>query len=891
MDRRFYVRDWLLVVCLIATSVLMGYAQMPDSYYLPQTVQYDASVPTPKQFLGYQVGEWHVSHDQLVGYMRKLDEVSDRITIAEYGRTYENRPLLLLTVTSPANHARIDQLKSDHVALTDPGRSANLNLQTMPVVTWMGYSVHGNEPSGTNAALLAAYYLAAAQGPSIDSLLNEAIVLLDPCINPDGSNRFSSWVNTHRSQHVVTDPNSREFSEAWPGGRSNHYWFDLNRDYLYQQHPESKGRMAKYHEWKPNLLTDHHEMGTNSTFFFQPGVPSRVNPNTPKRNIELTNQFGAFQAAGMDKIGSYYYTQENYDDFYYGKGSTYPDVNGAVGILFEQGSSRGHAQESVNGIVTFPFTIRNQFTATLSTLRAATAMRMDLLNFQRDFYRGTLDRDAPVRDMPVRDAPTGPDRRTARSDREPLNNRSAGAVPAIKAYIFGESNDRARVWEMVNILRQNQIAVYQLSRDETVDGRRFTTGRSYVVPTNQPQSRLIRGIFEKRTTFADSLFYDISAWSMPHCFNVPYSESKVPVALGAKVETNEFPKGRVVGSSAYAYVFAWDSYFAPRAANELLQKGYRLKTASQPFTITIDAKPRTFDYGAVQIRANGQDAAQLAALLQTLATRDGVDFYAVGSGMTSDGIDLGSDGFRPMRQPKPLMLVGTGVNSLDAGEIWHLLDTRVNTPLTMVEQSALNRISLDKYNTLIMVSGTYTNLADEKIKQWVRNGGVLVAMTDALTWTIEKGLTVAKLKKIPADTTGTKPYAQADEFAGSRVIGGAIFQTRADLTHPLLYGYQNDLLSVFKDNTIFLEKSKDPFSTPLMYTTRPLVSGYVAGPNERFLRDTPAIVVNNYGAGKVIAMTDNPNFRAFWYGTNKLFLNALFFGHQINTAGRGSGDE
>ncbi len=845
---------YLPLLCLLVS--LTAFAQVPDSYYLPQTVRYNAAIPTPKQFLGYQVGEWHVSHDQLVSYMHRLDELSDRITLTEYGRTYERRPLLLLTITNQANQAQIDKLKADHVALTDPTRSGSLNPATMPAVAWLGASVHGNEPSGMNSMLLTAYYLAAAEGPAIDSLLSETIILLDPSINPDGGNRFASWVNTHRSQNLVTDPNNREFSEAWPGGRSNHYWFDLNRDYLYAQHPESQGRMVKFHEWKPNLYIDHHEMGSNSSFFFQPGEPQRVHPITPKRNIELTTRFGQFQAEGMDKIGSAYFTQENYDDFYYGKGSTYPDVNGAVGILFEQGSSRGHAQESVNGILTFPFTIRNQFTAALSTLRAARAMRVDLLTHQRDFYR------------------------------------EANADP-VKAYVFGETNDRARLWEMLNILNRNQISTYELTRDEIIGGRTFRKGSSYVVPLSQPQHRLIRGLFETRTTFADSLFYDISAWSMPHCFNVPVAEAATPVAIGAKLTTNDFPKGRVIGAglAVAGYVFAWDSYFAPRTAAELMRKGYRLKTATQPFTATVAGQPVRFDYGTIQIVATGQDVSQLPALLQTLAERDGVDFYALSTGLTPDGMDLGSDSFKPMRAPKALMVVGTGVTSTDAGEVWHLLDTRINLPVTMADAATLNRVSLDKYNALILVDGDYNNLPEDKIRRWVQGGGTLIAMGSSIRWASEKGLSIARLKRTPTDTTRQIPYAKVEQVRRAQLIVGAIFQTRADLTHPLLYGYKTDRLSVFKDNTVFLEKVKDPFASPLVYTAKPLISGFVSAPNERLIHDSPAIVTNGLGAGRVISLVDNPNFRAFWYGTNKLFLNALFFGNQISTAGQGGSGE
>ncbi len=829
-------------------------AQVPLSYYLPTDVSYNPQIPTPQQFLGYQVGEWHVTNDQEVAYMRKLAEVSDRIEIEEYGRTHENRPLVLLTISSPQNIQNRESLKAQHRQLTDPVRSAPLDTKAMPAVLWMGYTVHGNEPSGNNAALLTAYHLAAAQGPGIDSLLAETIILLDPTINPDGSNRFASWVNTHRSQHLVSDPLSREFNEPWPGGRTNHYWFDLNRDYLYQQHPESVARMRKFHEWKPNVLTDHHEMGTGATFFFQPGILSRVHPITPKRNVELTAKIGDFHAAALDKIGSLYYTQESFDDFYYGKGSTYPDVNGCIGILFEQASSRGHAQDSPNGVVTFPFTIRNQFTVSLSTMKAVRAMRAELLEFQRSFYRET-------------------------------------STDPVKAYVFGGSPDKARTWEALNILRRNDVDVYRLASDATVDGKGFKKADAYVVPLSQPQHRLIRGMFEKRTSFEDSLFYDISAWSMPLCFNLPYAESRAAVGLGEKLTDNAFPKGRVVGKSSVAYVFEWDSYFAPRTAYELQRRGYRLKVATEPFTAVLaDGSQRQFGYGTVEISAGINTASNLETVLQQLADADGTDFYALKTGLTPAGIDLGSSQFANLRQPRPLLLAGPGIESTDAGEIWHLLDTRVAVPLPMTDIATVNNAAIDKYNVLILPAGNYGQLNDDKLRRWVQAGGTLVALGSALNWVSEKGLTAAKIKRIPADTTGSKPYALSERYRGAQQIGGAIFQATLDVTHPLGYGYREASLPVFRDNTVFLEKLKDPYAAPLQYTERPLLSGYISTRNERLLRSTPAAVVTRVGAGNVIGFTDNPNFRAFWYGTNKLFLNALFFGNLINPNRAGGGD-
>ena len=320
-------------------------AQTQLDYYLPNNQNYNPNIPTPTEVLGYEVGKWHVSHDKLSEYMRTLAAASDRIQIENRGKTYEDRPLFLLTITSENNHKKLDQIKIDHIALTEP-EGENLDTSTMPAVVYQGFSIHGNEPSGANAGLLVAYHLAASQSDQVAELLENTVILFDPSFNPDGLQRFSQWANTHKAQNITPDSNDREYTEAWPRGRTNHYWFDMNRDWLPVQLNESKARIASFIDWLPNVLTDHHEMGTNETFFFQPGIQSRVNPLTPKKNQELTMAIGKFHEKALNKIGSLYYTEEDYDDFYYGKGSTYPDVNGSIGILFEQASSRGHAQET-----------------------------------------------------------------------------------------------------------------------------------------------------------------------------------------------------------------------------------------------------------------------------------------------------------------------------------------------------------------------------------------------------------------------------------------------------------------------------------------------------------------------------------------------------------------
>lgn len=850
-----------LLIFILCIGV-QTHAQETLDYFLPDGVSYNSNIPTPKSVLGAEVGEWHVRHDQLVNYMYAVAEASDRVTISEYARSYENRPLLMLTVTSPKNHRNIEKLKKEHVQLTDPSSSGNLDISKMPAVITLSHSVHGNEPSGSNASLVTLYHLAAAQGSEIEKILDNTIILIDPSINPDGLSRFAQWANQHKSVNkLVTDPNSREFNEVWPGGRTNHYWFDLNRDWLLVQHPESKGRVAKFHEWKPNVLTDHHEMGTNSTFFFQPGIPSRTHPLTPENNQRLTASIAEYHAEELDKIQSLYYSQESFDDYYYGKGSTYPDVNGSVGILFEQASSRGHAQESVHGVLKFPFTIRNQFTAALSTIKATQAIREELLAHQRDFYKEKAE---------------------------------AARAASIKAYVFGEEADQARTFHLAEMLNRHQIKVYELKKNVSTNNHDFKSGKAFVVPTNQQQYQLITAIFERRTEFVDSLFYDVSAWTMPYAFNLPFAELSSrnfnSDLQGDLFNGEQKNIGQVIGGrSNYAYVFEWDEYYAPKAMYKLLSNGIKAKVASLPFTSVTSQGTKDFDYGTIMIPMGVQtDQIKTHQLIQEVAKENGLKIYAVSTGLTPKGIDLGSNNFQDLQTPKVAMIGGSGTNSSEVGEAWHLLDQRYHMPLSIVQQSDLRGSELDRYNVLIISGYNYGDLSKstiDEIKRWIRNGGTLLAYKYGLNWAKQQGLANIEFVKNDGgndDSTSSRPYVKQRMDSGAGVIGGAIFNTKIDLTHPLGYGFNNENLTVFRNSTQFLQKGKNPYSNPVVYTDKPLASGYISDKNLELLSNSAAVVISRYGRGKVITMTDNPNFRAFWYGTNKLFANAIFFGHTIN---------
>ena len=836
MKKLFTIFSFLFTVLLFAQN------DISLSYYLPDNVSYSEEIPTPQEVLGFVPGKWHVSHDRLVTYMKALAAASPRITIENRGTTFEDRPLLLLTITSPSNHQKIKEIQQNHLALVENG-SESIDIENLPSVVYQGFSIHGNEPSGSNAALVVAYYLAAAQGPEIDELLNNVVILFDPSFNPDGLQRFAYWANTNKSKNISTDPQDREYSEIWPGGRTNHYWFDMNRDWLPVQLPESKARIKTFHQWYPNILTDHHEMGSNSSFFFQPGIQSRTHPLTPKMNQSLTKEIAKFHAKALDKIGSFYYTEENFDDFYYGKGSTFPDINGGIGILFEQGSSRGHAQETDNGILTFPFTIRNQFTAALSTLEAALNMRKELLNYKREFYQ------------------------------------KSNAVRSSESYIFGNEKDAASAFHLAEILKRHQIKIYELDKNTNIDNKTFKREYSYVVPKGQRQNKLIEAIFEKRTTFQDSLFYDISAWTFPLAFNLDYAITNTNIK-GNEITNLTQRKPETVVKSDYAYLMEWHEYYTPKALYQILNKGLRAKVAMNTFSLN----GANYDYGTIMIPVQNQklESQELHKFISLLSQENAVPIYGVNTGLT-EGIDLGSNQFRALELPKIALFTGSGITPYDAGEIWHLMDQRYDIPITKMTTDDFSRTDLSTYTHIILPNAWGNALQKSqvnKIKDWIRAGGTLIGYRNISRFLNDNELMKLDFKKSENKAKNIS-FEEQQDFRGAQVIGGAIFEAKIDRSHPINFGYKNDKIALFRNTTYFIEPDEQSYNNPIQYTKNPLLSGYISKQNLDSLSGTVPFRHQGLGRGNVIVFTDNTNFRAFWYGTNKLLMNAIFFSDEM----------
>ncbi|MDG1681732.1 MAG: M14 family metallopeptidase [Flavobacteriaceae bacterium] len=838
------MKNIIYLYILSFTLISFGQENISLDYYFSQqdisTLNKD--IPSPESVIGHPVGKWHISHDKLVEYMRKLASTSERITIEERGKTFEDRPLILLTITSKKNQQNINQIQKNHIDQTNGILTPKIDT---PLVVYQGFSIHGNEPSGSNSALLLAYYLAASNDDFVNKLLSNTIILLDPSFNPDGLQRFAYWANTNKNINLNPDSNDREYNEVWPGARTNHYWFDMNRDWLPVQLPESRARINTFHKWLPNILTDHHEMGTNSTFFFQPGVPSRTHPLTSKLNQDITRKISKYHVKALDEIGSLYYSEERFDDFYYGKGSTFPDINGGIGILFEQASSRGHIQNSDNGILTFPFTIKNQLTAGLSTLDAALNMRNEILDYQYNFYK---------------------------KSREEAGKQKKSAI------IFGDEKDAAKTYHLAEILKRHKIKFHHIRNNFSKDKINYKKNYSFVVPKDQKNFKLINAMFEKRTTFQDSLFYDVSAWTFPLAFNLDYNMDISMDIAGKEVTELNKPLGIVKSKSNYAYLMSWNEYYSPSVLNEILDNNIIAKVALKEFKLN----DKKYDYGTILIPVKNQNISSnsLFEMLNSLAVENNLIIDGVDTGL-ADGIDLGSTEFKTINKQKVAVLVGEGINSYDAGEIWHLFDVRYGITITKLDVKSISKADLSKYSSIIMPSSYgLSDINTAKIIKWTEQGGNLIAFKNSLNWISKNKLLDLKFKTKKIQTKNIS-FAQKENHFGAQVIGGAIFEAKLDLSHPINFGYKNKNISLFRNTTIFMDQDNISYNNPIIYSENPLLSGYISKENLEIIKSTVPFKTGAYKKGQVTCFSDNTNFRAFWYGTNKLLMNAIYFSEQF----------
>jgi hypothetical protein len=817
-----------IIACLLWVSLTL--CAKPIEYFLPQGEMFDASIPSPEAVLGQQLGQKHLRHDQIIRYLSILASSRPEAKLIDYGNTNEGRRLVLLAISSANNINNLDTVKSDDSILK----------------IWNGFSVHGNESSGSNASVLFAWYLLATNNQSIKNTLQNTVVLIDPSINPDGLARFTTYVNNNRSLSTVTDPNDISHVEQWPSGRTNHYWFDLNRDWLLLTQTESKARIKLFHEWQPHVLTDHHEMGAAATFFFQPGVPSRKNPLISKQNIDLTNKLAQFHAKALDQAGQLYYKEESFDDFYPGKGSTYPDLQGSVGILFEQSRANGGVMDTKNGQRSLATGINNQFLTALSTLNGAKEHREELIEYKNNFFK---------------------------------NATSTVAKMSTKGYLLDTSQNNLKTEKLTAFLDMHQIKYSVLTADKSIKGQSFKKDQAIYISLNQPQTTLIQSLFNTDTSFADNTFYDVSAWHLGMAWGLPWA------AVTSSVNSTQKPIDSKPKNSyqknAIAYLFDWNSGNAPAALYYLSNQFDDVLLTSKP--LHIDGAHVGAGSFILPVDSNTNHDI-LFSVLSTISDAFKVKWYPVTTALAETGVDLGSPSIEKFQKTKVMMVVGSGIDAYQAGSIWHLFDTQVYFPLTKVRTSQLSHIDFNEYTHIILPNGSYQRYFDDKLSHklhnWVKAGGHLIAMQAAANWienTIqksEKDENQAKDKE--EEKVVRKNYADYNKDAAEKVLGGAIVAADADLTHPLAFGTHINNQHVLMKGKSLLKPSEQPYNTPLQATEEVRAAGFVSDYWQEKLSKAPLVIADKTGKGTIIKFGFNPNFRAFWYGTQRWIINAVF---------------
>lgn len=830
-------------ICAVGISLALAAQAAKVESYIPQH-DYASNIIKPEQLLGFGLGERHVRHDQLVRYMELVAEQSERVLLTDIGFTQEMRRQILVTITHPDNQQRLPQL----LAKKDKGSDKN-----DPLVVWLGYSVHGDEITGSNASLAIAYYLAASQDDEVQQLLKDTIIVLEPSLNPDGMDRFTTWVNTHRGSTPNPDPNHIEHHQDWRTGRTNHFGFDMNRDWLLLSQQETQNRMRYYHQYQPHVLGDYHEMGANSTYFFQPGIPTRTHPLTPKRNTELTQLIATFHAAALNKEDRLYYSQESFDDFYYGKGSTYPDINGGIGILFEQASSRGLQQDSINGLLTFEYGIKNHVLTSISTIEGAWQNQDQFKAYRGKFYRDAL---------------------------------KAAQDAKFSGYLISEADDAQRLHYFLDKLQQHQIEVYPLTKDFKQGDQVFAKESSFYVPLAQKQYRVIEALFGQGTNFQDNTFYDVSGWTMPLAMDLNFHKVKRSRGLSLAKQTWQAKPAKlsVISDKAYAYAFEWHHLMAPKLMNQLLASGMKARVATKTFSSTIDGKTKAFKAGTIIVPAELQSGSEWRQLLNQYSQQLAIEVFSLDTGLTIKGIDLGSRSMVPIDPVKVLLVGGKGSSQYEVADILFYLDDMMGIPITVVEQARLSRIDFNDYTHVLMVDGGYSALSKgvvSKLKTWVRSGGVIFGQKRASRWLAKNEILKAEFVSKEQldelfDTQGLT-YQDKEKLSARKRIAGAIFESTLDTSHPLAYGFGDSQLPLFRNSTVILQQMKAPFVSVATYSETPLMSGYSDRNLVNKIANNPAVIAHNVGGGRVIATTDVLSFRGYWIGSARLLSNTLFF--------------
>jgi hypothetical protein len=804
-----------------------------------QTLTIAQNIQSPSNFLGYEIGTQFSRHHQVVDYFKSVAAtLPNQVKLEQYGKTNERRPLYLAYVSSEENIKNLETIRENN--LKNTGLLKGSASSTDVAIVWLSYNVHGNEASSTEASMLTLYKLLTER----EDLLKNTVVIIDPCINPDGRDRYVNWYNETASQPYDIDRKASEHNEPWPGGRPNHYLFDLNRDWAWATQVESASRLQVYNKWMPHIHVDFHEQGINEPYYFAPAAePFHEIISDWQRDFQT--EIGKNHAKYFDAEGWLFFTRERFDLFYPSYGDTYPTYMGAIGMTYEQG---GHGMAGLGilndegHVLTLVERLTHHTTTGISTVEIASKNATKLNSeFAKFFDNSNLK---------------------------------------YKSYILKGNTDKLN--SVKALLNKHEIA-YENPNTSKVSGYNYTTGQqssmnvdnnALIVHTNQPKGKMVKVLFEPDAKLSDSLTYDITAWSVPYAYGLD------AIASTSKVSSNKLfeRKSLEIIYDAYGYVSKWNSLDDAQFLAELLKAKFKVRFTEKPFT-SADKK---FERGSLVItKGDNSHIKDFVANLNSIAQKHTQSLTTIRTGFSQTTPDIGSPDIKLVNKQKIAVLSGDGTSSLSYGEIWHFFEQQLHYPITSINTDNLSRTNLDKFNVLIIPNGYYSSVLNEgnmkKLKDWVRAGGKVIAIDGALRSFAGKDGFNLKYKESEDDDKkdNLTPYADREREYSNNLITGAIFKTEVDNTHPMAFGYDKNYFTLKRGSSAY-SLLDSGYNVSRIDNTK-VYSGFAGQDALKNLNQTLVFGEEPMGSGSFIYMVENTLFRSFWENGKLFLVNSIFF--------------
>lgn len=814
-----------------------------------------AQVKSPDEYLGYKIGTRFTPHHKIVEYFNYVAANSKMVSLKQYGETNEHRPLIVAFIGTETNINQLENIRKNNLLLAKQGESSAAGSKSTPAIVWLSYNVHGSEPTSSEAAMLTLFFLIDPNSNASKEWLKDLLVVIDPCENPDGRDRYVNWYNSVVGKIFDPLPISREHKEPWPGGRTNHYNFDLNRDWAWQTQMESRYRIALYNQWLPQVHIDLHEQSYNVPYFFPPAAEPYHDVITPWQR-EFQVYVGKNHAGYFDFNSWLYFTRERFDLFYPSYGDTYPIYNGAIGFTYEQaGIGAGLGITTAEGdTLTLVERVAHHFITSMSTVEVAAKHSNRLLNeFEKYFNDATSGKIGEYKTYIMKYSP---------ADAERINSlKELLDKIGIK---YGESSGSGKG---INYFSKKEETFSISSNDLVISGV-------------QPKAAMVKVLFEPETFLSDSATYDITAWAMPYCYGINAFATKQAFTVKP---TSKTKINNSISTHSYGYMFPLEGGKTTRAIAQLLKEGIRIRVAQLPFF----TNGKQFNSGTVIILKTGNNTFgnNLWNIVKRIADENNVTLYETKSGMVDKGADFGSGDVRAIKKPNIVLVAGEGTSSYAMGEVWSYFDNELNYPIHLVNANNVKQMNWSTIDVLIMADGRYDFLNDkntqEQLAAWIQAGGKIVALEGGARQLAKQPWSAIKQKEKKEDTLEKNDinpsiYKNRERDEISETTPGAIFKVWIDNTHPLMFGYPDFYYTLKSDDVLFDPIEPGEGWNVGVLKSEKAISGFVGTKLKKSLNNGVLFAVQDLGRGNVVFLNDDVLFRQFWENGKLMFFNAVF---------------